>query len=217
MRKLLLVGGLLALFSLHAPVVFAVEGLSANVSVTNNYIWRGISQTKDQTAVSGGVDFAHGSGVYVGAWLSNVDFGDSTNSEVDLYTGYSFKVDQFTIDFGYLYYGYPSGDELDFSEIYASVNWAFLTVGYNVLVDSDAGGDFGDADYVFVDLAFEVAKDLELAFYYGRSGFYAGGDYSDYGISLSKGAFSVSLTDVDDNAVESGYLVAVSYSIDFDL
>jgi len=192
----------------------AVEGLSANAAVTNNYIWRGVTQTDDQAAVSGGIDFNAKSGFYAGAWASNVKYGSAT-SELDLYAGYGFSVNDFTFDVGYLNYGYPAGEDLDFSEVYASVNWEFLTVGYNVLADSDAGGDFGDDDYVFADLAFDISDGLELGFHYGSSSFDSGSDYSDYGISLSKNGFTFAIIDTDKSGDDMH--VAISYSMDFDL
>ncbi len=192
----------------------AVEGLSANAVVTNNYIWRGVTQTDDQAAVSGGIDFNAKSGFYVGAWASNVKYG-TANSELDLYAGYGFEAGEFAFDVGFLNYGYPAGDDLDFSEVYASVNWEFLTVGYNVLADSDAGGDFGDDDYIFVDMAFEISEGLELGFHYGSSSFDAGGDYSDYGMRLSKNGFTFAISDTDNSGDDMK--VAISYSIDFDL
>ena len=216
-KSTLLIAGAITLAGACSTSVFAVEGLTANVSASNNYVWRGISQTQNQNAVSGGIDYAAKSGFYVGTWASNVDFDDDTNAEVDVYAGYSFDVDDLAFDVGYLYYGYPGGEDLDFSEIYASVSWEFLTVGYSVLTDSEAGGDFGDSDYATVDLAFEVAEGLELGFHFGAYNFDAGGDYNDYGVSLSKDGFTLSITDVDENAIESDFLFTVSYSIDFDL
>lgn len=192
----------------------AVEGLSANAAVTNNYIWRGVTQTDDQAAVSGGIDFNAKSGFYAGAWASNVKAG-TANSELDLYLGYGFELDELTFDMGYLYYGYPGGDDLDFSEVYVSANWDFLTVGYNVLANADVNKDFGDDDYIFVDLAFEVSEGLELGFHYGSSSFDSSEDYSDYGVSLSKNGFTFALTDTDRNGDDMK--VAVTYSVDFDL
>ena len=63
----LLVGGLSA-----AP---AMAGeWSANASVTNNYIWRGLTQSMNNSAVQGGIDFVSDSGFYAGTWVSNVKY-----------------------------------------------------------------------------------------------------------------------------------------------
>ena len=192
----------------------AVEGLSANAAIGSNYIWRGLTQTDDQAAVSGGIDYEAASGFYAGTWVSNVDFGDDTNSELDLYLGYGFEAGDFAFDFGYLSYIYSGGDDLDFSEIYASVNWDFLTVGYNALVDSDGDDNFGDGGYLYADLAFEVSEGLELGIHYGTSDdFYT--DYDDYGISLSKNNFTFAITDTDIGGDDVNF--SISYSIDIDL
>ena len=216
MRKLLLPLVAVAA-SIGSVNAFAVEGLTANVAATNNYVWRGVSQTNDQAAVSGGLDYAAASGFYVGSWVSNVDFNDDTTAEVDLYAGYGWQSGEFEFDLGYLYYGYPGGDAIDFSEVYASVSWQVLTVGINVLADSDWNSDFGDDSYLYADLAFEISDGLELAFHYGLSEFDAGNDYSDYGVSLSKNGFTFSVTDVDDDAREEDVLIAISYTKEFNL
>ena len=61
--------------ALLAGAGVAQAELSANLGVQSNYYFRGITQTDDKAAVSGGIDYAHDSGFYLGTWLSNVDFG----------------------------------------------------------------------------------------------------------------------------------------------
>lgn len=202
---------------LFTTQVHAVEGLSANVGVTSNYVWRGVSQTNDQAAISGGIDYAAESGFYVGTWASNVDFGDDTSAEVDFYAGYGFEAGDIAFDVGYIFYGFPGCGECDASEVYASASWEALTVGAYVTADSEAGASFGDANYIYADLAFEVSEGLALGFHYGIADSDGGSSVSDYGISLSKNDFTLSVTDVDDNAVEPNLLVAISYSIAIDL
>ena len=58
-----------------------------NVGVVSDYIFRGFSQTGEDPAIQGGVDLTSGS-FYAGAWASNVDFGDDTDAEIDVYGGY---------------------------------------------------------------------------------------------------------------------------------
>jgi hypothetical protein len=57
-----------------AAPAFAIEGLSANIGVTSNYLVRGVTQTCNDPAVQGGLDYEHSSGLYVGTWASNVNF-----------------------------------------------------------------------------------------------------------------------------------------------
>lgn len=49
---------------------------------------------------------------YAGAWASNVDFGDDTDAEFDVYGGYRTEVSGFVVDVGvvgYLYVSAPTG------------------------------------------------------------------------------------------------------------
>ena len=66
MKKLLL-----ALFAV-AGITSAHAQLSANLTATSDYRFRGISQTQNGAAVQGGVDYAHESGFYIGNWNSTV-------------------------------------------------------------------------------------------------------------------------------------------------
>jgi len=85
--------------------------VSFNVGIANDYAFRGISQTDEGVQVFGGVDVSEGM-FYAGAWASNVDFGDGTDGEIDLYAGIKPSAGPVSLDFGFLYYGYinePSG------------------------------------------------------------------------------------------------------------
>ncbi|GLX87418.1 hypothetical protein tloyanaT_36710 [Thalassotalea loyana] len=203
----------------------AVEGLSANVGLTSNYLWRGVSQTDDGAAISGGIDYASDSGFYVGTWASNVDFGDDASYELDFYAGFGGEFgDGIGYDVGYIYYAYPdsaevdSSNEYDFGEIYGSLSYGAFSVTANYgLHAQDAGEVFEDALYISADAAFEVAEGLELGLHIGNYSFDLDGaeDYTDYGISLSKAGFTLAVSDTDlDN---DDMKVVISYSIDIDL
>ena len=58
---------------------------SAGVLLTNDYVFRGISQTDDVPAIQGNIDWSHDSGIHLGMWASNVKFTDAS-IEID-YTG----------------------------------------------------------------------------------------------------------------------------------
>ena len=110
---------LIASSALVSTSASAVEGLSANVGLTSNYLWRGVSQTDDGAAISGGIDYAADSGFYVGTWASNVDFGDDASYELDFYAGFSGELpDGFGYDVGYIYYAYPDSAESDSANEY---------------------------------------------------------------------------------------------------
>src|SRR5690606_35011879 len=86
----------------------SMADVTANVSITNNYIWRGLTQTMNDPAIQGGIDYSHESGFYAGTWVSNAGYvaEDAFNYEHDLYFGFAGETDAFSYDVGYLYYNY---------------------------------------------------------------------------------------------------------------
>jgi uncharacterized protein (TIGR02001 family) len=221
----------IALSSLLATTTFtsisasAVEGLSANVAATSNYLWRGVTQTDDAAAISGGIDYADDSGFYAGTWVSNVDFGDDASYELDFYLGFSGEISEDVgFDVGYIYYAYPdsaetdSSNEYNFGEIYGSLSYSYFSVTANYGVNNDDGAEFADSSlYLSGDAEFEVADGLTLALHVGSYDFDKdnGEDYVDYSASLSKDGFTFGISDTDmDN---DDLKVFVSYSIDIDL
>ena len=73
------IGGLLfLLFTTYVPSAFADEhsphSFSANVTLTSDYVYRGISQTNEDPALQGGFDYSHESGFYLGVWASSLEF-----------------------------------------------------------------------------------------------------------------------------------------------
>lgn len=80
-----------------------VGTISANVGVVSDYRFRGISQSNEEPALQGGVDYAHDSGVYLGLWGSSVEFGDAS-AEIDLYGGWGGSFNAVDVKFGGVYY-----------------------------------------------------------------------------------------------------------------
>ena len=225
LAKIALTSALVAA-SIAAPTAFAVEGLSANVGATSNYLWRGVTQTDDAAAISGGIDYAHQSGFYAGTWASNVDFGDDASAELDFYLGFGGELGQgFGYDVGYIYYAYPdsaqtdSTNEYDFGEVYGSLSYSYFSVSANYGVNNDDGAQWADsALYISADAEFEVAEGLTLALHIGDYSFdddFKSDDYSDYGVSLSKDGFTFAVSDTDMDNDDLKF--TVSYSIDIDL
>lgn len=128
--KLSLVAALLASSSLVADMVSDVE-VSANVAMTSNYVWRGMTQTGNNPAVQGGFDASY-KGAYIGIWGSSFE-GSKASSEIDLYAGYANAIGAFSYDVNYCQYTYPGDtDALNFGE-------ASLTLGYDFEVASVSG------------------------------------------------------------------------------
>ena len=109
--RTLLASGLLACTPLASADGMA-DYFSTNLTLTSDYIWRGVSQTDESGAIQGGIDFALPIGIYVGIWGSNVNFddtkGDSATSEFDFYGGYTHTFDMgLGLDAGLIRYQYP--------------------------------------------------------------------------------------------------------------
>ncbi len=176
----------------------AAAEVEANIGVASNYIWRGLTQTSDQAAVSGGLDYSNNS-FYAGTWASNVDFsGLGDGYELDGYLGYAGEFNGFGYDVGYIYYAYPAIDEADFSEVYIGGSYGIFSLMANFQVDAD----FTNEDYVYITagLDFDLGGDYGLGLYVGDYDFGDDGDgYTHYGASLSKGDFAIAIdkNDID--------------------
>ena len=152
----------LALVAAFAAPAFADDAapapeakpFTANVGLTSDYIFRGISQSQHKTAIQGGFDYAHESGLYAGTWASNVNWVSATNNKLDnsmewdIYGGFKGAfADDFSYDVGVLEYYYPGTftgaagvANANSTEVYASVGWKFITLKYNYTVSSHLFG-----------------------------------------------------------------------------
>lgn len=81
-------------------------GLTFNAGGATDYIFRGLSQTQNQPQVFAGADATIAKIGYVGTWWSNIDFGDSADTEYDIYAGFKPVLGPVTFDFGGIRYGY---------------------------------------------------------------------------------------------------------------
>ncbi len=148
------------------------RGITANVTLTSDYRFRGISQSDEDIALQGGFDYSFGNGIYIGTWGSSVDFGggDFGSLELDYYVGWAMDItDNTSIDIGYLYYDYPGDSsccEGDYQEIYGSITWRGLTGG--VHYSDDYYAETGDFWYLYADYELGFADDAwTLAFHVG--------------------------------------------------
>jgi uncharacterized protein (TIGR02001 family) len=118
---------------------YAVE-LNGTLGYTSDYVWRGASQG-NQPAFSFGAEVTTDTGFYLGAWESDVEFGDTT-TETDYYGGYRLDVaDNVTADLGYMRYTYNGSTET-FEEVYGIVKYHNLSVAYfQNIEDNDNYGE----------------------------------------------------------------------------
>ena len=186
----------LTLAASQAPAYELGNGFeaSANVGIVSNYMWRGISQTRNAVALQGGADLTHSSGFYVGTWISNIDskFAPDADTEQDLYAGYGFALGDFAFDLKRTEYHYASANSLDFGETHAQVSAYGLTVGADYSSDTPVANSDSALHY-YATYAYTLPADVGLTatvgeYDYKDSGWVGGTDskYSYYNIGFNK-------------------------------
>ncbi len=160
--------------------------LSFNVGVTSDYVFRGVSQTDEEPAIQGGVDASFGS-FYVGAWASNVDFGDDTDAELDIYGGYLFDAGGFDFDVGVISYNYinaPSGSDYDLVEFKAAVSRSIdrFSLGGAVYYSPDFFGADEEATYVEGNAGYDVTDTFAVTAAVGKQFLDVSPDYTTWNV-----------------------------------
>lgn len=165
-----------ALLTVSVPALAEDGGafsFSGSVTLTTDYVFRGISQTQNDPAIQGDFRVDHESGLFGSVWASNVDFDDGaedTNLEIDWTLGFANEVDdKFSYEVGVIYYAYPdSNDDYNYWEFYFAPSYA-LAVGENTLTLS--GGvyyspefflDTGDAWYLTAGAALQLTDAISI-------------------------------------------------------
>lgn len=176
------------------PAEAAEPDLTWNLSVTSDYVFRGITQTDFKPALQGGLDYAFGdSGFYVGVWGSNVDFADNDGPdlEVDSYVGYNTDInDSMNLDFSVVRYSY-----LGERDVYGNVDYTeFLgKATYDEMLTFTVAyaNNYSNLDYssLYFNLAgeWEIGNDISLNASIGHSDFSDdNGSYNDWNVGLSR-------------------------------
>jgi uncharacterized protein (TIGR02001 family) len=178
---------------------------------TSDYVFRGVSQTDESAALQGSFDVGHSSGLYVGAWASNVDFDspDGIDTEVNLYAGWVFELaDRAELDLYFIRYLYPGsnpGYGINYNELVAALglfDYHTVTVAW-----SDDYLNTGEGAFYYhfgVEVPLPVAElNLKLGVGHNDISKAAGSDYRDFqvGINRSWGAITTDLSYFD----TSGY------------
>jgi len=190
--------------------------LSYNAGLVTDYRYRGISQTRDKAALQGGVDFAHKSGFYLGAWGSTIkwikDNSTAANPvkgpvELDLYGGYKGEiVKDVAYDVGYLRYQYV-GSKLENTggggsyksantdELYGAVTYGPATVKYSHSL-SNLFGNYNfmanekssGSGYLDVSATFDLGNGYSVTPHVGRQyvAKIVNASYTDYSLTLGK-------------------------------
>lgn len=179
MRKLSVLGAAVALAGVSMGAIAEGEAesphvFSANVALTTDYIFRGITQSGDGPAIQGGFDWQYKPvGLYAGVWASNVELAvngtpskainNRASMELDIYGGFAGALPNgIGWDVGGIIYTYPGnnedgkivdkntgnvvfgGAEYDYQEAYFKTSYAFKEVPMN---PTFKGGVYVSPDY----------------------------------------------------------------------
>lgn len=163
--------------------------VSANIGLTSDYIFRGFSQTGEDPAVQAGVDVTIGS-FYAGTWASNVDFGDKTDAEIDLYGGVRGETSGFAWDVGfvsYLYAGEPHGAGYNYNELKLGVSRAIgpVTAGAVVYYSPDFYGADKTATYGELNASFTPAAKWTVSGAVGKQWLDVSDDYATWNAGVA--------------------------------
>lgn len=185
-----------------ALVVGSVQAaeVSGTFGFTSDYRSRGISQTAGDAAIQGSLDAGFDNGVYIGAWGSNVDFGDDANLEVDYYIGYGSDInDSLSYDVSFNYYTYPGYDaaDSDYAELIGGLYFGDLAATFAFANDYANLGE--SAQYVALDYSIVINDDISIDLHAGHSfGDYWGKadieDYQDMSVTVSGSAMGLDLS-----------------------
>jgi uncharacterized protein (TIGR02001 family) len=179
---------------------------SSTITATNDYDFRGFSQSAKDPAIQASLDYALPKGFALGAWASNVDFDNDADYELDLYASYTGEISEtLSWNAGITYYTYPGSDDVgDYPEYYVGLN-----VG-PVGLKQWYSDNFYDLDqsawYTEANTSVPMPMDFSLLLHAGYSyGDYwddsGGGELFDYsvgvGYSISNFDLSLKVTGTD--------------------
>jgi uncharacterized protein (TIGR02001 family) len=234
MKSKLLNSLILAALAIPGVAMADSSPFSGNVSLTSDYLFRGLTQTNHGGAIQGGFDYANPNGLYVGAWGSNISwlydaqgYSRAASLELDTYGGYSASfAGDYNYNVGVLRYNYGGNangsTNADTNEIYGSIGWKTVSVKYS----RSTGNLFGFANSsgsTYLELNGTYALEgpaVDLSAHYGKQTIphNSAAEYSDYNVKAAKAfgaytwAFMVSKTNLA-GADKARGVLSVSHSM----
>lgn len=161
------------------------------LTFASDYRFRGISQTLNNPALQLSTTYSTDSGVYLGIFASNVDFGGDVgaNLEVDLNAGWAGEIaDGLEADVQINRYNYPGDDiPLAYTELLGKLSYAGLSglIGYsNDVFNTNETGIYYNLGYSLL-----IAGEYNFA---ASIGYYNLDDPADYGGSIVDKSIGVS-------------------------
>jgi uncharacterized protein (TIGR02001 family) len=181
------------------PTGWLPGGLSGNVAIYSDYSFRGISQTKRDAAIQGGIDWNHDSGIFLGTWASPVNFTNASGTknaymESDWYGGYQGAIDNLSYKLSATYFYYPGASTFDYWELgaFGGYDFGFASVSTGFIGSPDYFGSLGTGFYIPAGFAIPIGtvscpfpgKEWENCF---DLGFDANGGYTHSEVQIFTG------------------------------
>jgi uncharacterized protein (TIGR02001 family) len=215
----------------------AESTLSFNAGVVSDYRYRGLSQSRLEPAVQGGVDYAHKSGFYVGAWGSSIKWIKDTGTEksvagvkgsmeLDIYGGYKWAVGSVAYDVGVLRYEYarnnlqtvPLYANANTTEAYGAATYGVFTAKYShALTNLFGNPNSKDSYYLDLSAALDMGNGYTLTPHVGYQKVknVVDASYTDYSVTVAKdlgNGLSATAAVVGTNANEGFYSLLGKYN-----
>jgi uncharacterized protein (TIGR02001 family) len=180
---------------------------AASFAVTNDYVFRGMSQTEKNPALQATLDVTYGI-LYSGVFVSNIDFGDTlignrgvATTELTFIAGVKPVVGPINFDFGVIYYTYPGAHdssrygmaELNFFEVKAAASvspWKGGTLGVAGFYSPDYTGETGDVWTVEGSIAQELPKIGSVGLTFSALVGHQSGDDAAYELSFGADSYT---------------------------
>ncbi len=191
---------------------------SGSLTLTSDYAFRGVSQTRADMALQGGLTWKHDSGFYVGTWGSTINFSSADDSflEQDFFTGYTGTVDAFTYDFSATFLFYPKESDYNYWEFAAKGAYDFgpVVAKAGLVYGPDYFGVLDNGVYVSTGLAVPIpvqfvklTADANVGYTKTDKNIFSNSDYVDWNVGLNVALndhLSVDLRYVDTNETSLG-------------
>ena len=164
-----------------------------SLALTSDYVFRGVTQTDYDPAFQAGLTYTWGSGVYVGAWGSNVDFMDSDGPEIefDTYIGWSHDLsDDWNIDLSLVHYAYfgehSDYGNIDYVEAIGKATWNEM-LAFTLAYAPDYSNSDIHSLYANIGGSWELGNEFSLNAGIGHSNFSDDLDgYTDWNLGISR-------------------------------
>jgi uncharacterized protein (TIGR02001 family) len=150
----------------------AAENFSGTVTLTSDYVFKGISYSSEKPAIQGSLDYGYKK-FYSGIWMSSMSTSDTEASvEIDLYAGFWGSLGEIDYDIAAYYYIYPGaeddGYEYNYAELAVGLSHTFntkmaTTIGVQYKFAPDTYGEDG------VQHTYSVSSQIDLPANFGLS------------------------------------------------